>query len=131
MKRLIGIFAVVSLAVIHVGCTTLKNIDPTQMALAYYAQDRTYETMRVSGAEEITFKGTNLNFTVINQLQPLSIYPRDPSTLSAMVDGLSRLGTIVGAAYVGNTLAQGASRGPSVIAQPTPIIVRPEIVTTP
>jgi len=116
------------LGLIASGCASIGGkVDPTKMALAYYEQERVYDTMSVTGATEITFKGTNLNFTVSNQLTPLSIYPRDPSTLATLVDGAARLGTIFGATYVGHALAEGAAKDPTVVTQ-EPLIVRPEVV---
>lgn len=106
------------------GCTSAgSKTDPTKIAMAYYQQDRTYDTLKLTGVTELTLKGTNLNIAVANQLTPLSIYPRDPSTLKTVIDGAARIATTVGAAYVGNTLAGGLSRGPTVVNQPEPIIV--------
>jgi hypothetical protein len=102
----------------------------TKIVTAYYAQPRTYKTLELRGAQEISIKGDNIALTVENQLTPLSVYPRGASTVSKIIDGAVRLGTVAGAAYVGNTLAEGASRGPTVVNQPDPIIVEPTIVET-
>jgi len=129
MKRMVMTALMLILSVFYVGCGNIaKKTDPTKMALAYYGQERVYKTMEVTGANEITFKGTNLNFTVSNQLTPLSIYPRDPSTLATLIDGAVRLGTVAGATYVGATLADGAAKDPTVVVQ-EPLIVRPEVIT--
>lgn len=114
------------------GCASVGNkVDPTTIANNYYSQERTYKTLELKGAKEISIKGDNVSLTVENQLQPLSLYPRDPSTLRTAFDGLARIGSVAAAAYVGKELADGLSRGPTVVNQPPPLLVRPEIVTIP
>jgi len=119
---------IVSLALsVLSGCQTIgERIDPTQIALAYYAQHRTYEPMKLTGVQSVTLtaaEGETIELTLSSQLEPLSIYPRDPSTLKTMLEGLTNLGTVVGASLVGLELVDGLSAGPTIVEQPAPIIV--------
>ena len=120
---LIGIMVLMS------GCGTMGNsVDATKIALAYYSQERICKSFDVQGASEITFKGENMSFTIANQMPVLSLYPRDPSALATTFTGLGKIAAIVGASYVGNTLAAAATN-PTIVTQPAPLVVRPEIVT--
>jgi len=108
------------------GCASTGKIDPTAIAMAYYRQDRTYDPVKVEGVSEITMKapeGQTISVVLTSQLQPLSIYPRDPSTLKQLLEGLADLGVVIGASMVGLELVEGVSRGPTVVKQPDPIIV--------
>jgi hypothetical protein len=130
MKKLINLVVVGSFVILVSGCATSSTEDMTKIVTAYYQQQRTYETVKLEGASEITIKGSNINFVIANQLPPVSIYPRDPSTLSTVVDGVARLGGILGAAYVGNGLVNAVAARPQVV-ETRPEIVRPEIITLP
>jgi hypothetical protein len=82
-----------------------------------------------------TFKGTNMTVTIEGlyewkmeaPLNPITIVPQQPDTIRAIADGITRVGTVGTAAYIGGKL----SEGPKVVTQPAPTIVSPEIVTIP
>jgi len=108
-----------------VGCSTFQNpankLDPTKIAMAYYRQDRTYEPVQISGLAKVTLEaaeGETLDIILSSQLEPLSIYPREPNALREAMEGLWKIGTVVGSTIVGAELVQGLSNAPKVV-EPT------------
>ena len=108
------------------GCAEMaQRVDPTAIALAYYNQQTTYKPMELTGVQSVTLtavEGQSITLTMESQLEPLSIYPRDPSTLKTLLEGLTNLGTVVGASLVGLELVDGISQGPTIV-EPTVVQV--------
>jgi len=107
------------------GCAGLtgSSLDATQIALAYYNQDRTYQPVEISGIQNFTLsaaEGQTITLKLVSQLEPLSVYPRDPSALAQFMDGLFKVGTVVGSTIVGYELVDGLSSSPKTV---DPIIV--------
>ena len=127
MRSVISVSVLAALIISTVGCSTMSDkIDPTAVALAYYQQPRTYEPVTVEGIATLTLtaaEGQSLTVRLTSQLEPLSIYPRDPSTLGVFLDGMFKLGTVAASGIVGYEMVQGLSRGPTVVEQPAPIIL--------
>jgi len=116
------------------GCSAIgeamvqKSLNGTEIAKAYYDQGkdgRTYNPVILEAAPgetmEITIKGL-AKVALTTPHQPLSIYPRDPSTLSQLTDGLWKVGTVVGSTLVGLELVDGLSASPKVV-EPTVVTV--------
>jgi hypothetical protein len=103
-------------------------LNATEIAKAYYSQDKEYQSLAVTGVGALTLtaaEGQTISVITSSPLQPLSLYPRDPSTLSILMDGLWKVGTVIGSSMVGLEMVEGLSRGPTVVTQPAPIIVGP------
>ena len=88
--------ALIILSVMLAGCSSTKDSGISRIVQDYYAQPRTYKTVQLSGASEVVIRGTNIVLVMENQLSPLSVYPRGESTLSKVIDGAVRLGTVAG-----------------------------------
>ena len=128
MRNIIALVTAMALCVSVVGCASfggIDKIDPTEIALAYYKQERTFEPVKIEGVQNVTLQaaeGHTLTITVTNPLEPLSIYPRDPATLKTMLDGIADLATIVAAGIVGYELVDAISASPTVV-EPTVVEV--------
>jgi len=112
----------------YAGWLSEKNLNATEIAQAYYSQDKEYQSLAVTGVGALTLtaaEGQTISVITSSPLQPLSLYPRDPSTLSILMDGLWKVGTVIGSSMVGLEMVEGLSRGPTVVTQPAPIIVGP------
>lgn len=127
MRSVLLMTILLVIAFVLSGCATVgEKVDPTRIAMAYYNQNRTYEPVRIEGLTEVTLRaaeGETLAVVLTSQLDPLSIYPRDPSTLKTLLEGLTSLGTVVGASLVGLEMVDGLSQGPTIVEQPAPIII--------
>lgn len=113
-------------AVVLSGCASMQGVklDANKIALAYYNQNRTYNPVEISGVQSVTLsaaEGQTISVVLTSQLEPLSIYPRDPSTLAQLMDGLWKVGTVVGSTIVGTELVQGLSAAPKTV---DPVIVK-------
>jgi len=117
------------------GCSTIgqamvqKSMNGAEIAKAYYDQGkdgRTYNPVILEAAEgetmSITINGL-AKVALTTPHEPLSVYPRDPSTLGQLLDGLWKIGTVIGSTIVGEKMVEGLSRGPT--------IVEPKVVTVP
>jgi len=115
--------AAILCAVALCGCGTTKPLDMNQVANKYYAQERAIKSLEMTNVSEFRVTGTNMNITIANELQPLSIMPRDPSVASELIQTAGR--TIVagvGIVTAGQVMNKLAERPTTV--QPT--VVRPE-----
>ena len=119
------IFSMVMAAALLTGCTT-KGPDTTKVAGMFYGQQRTYESLRLVGANEINIRGSNVALVVSNELQPLSMLPKDPGIVEPLVRGLVSVAGI----YTAGEVMKDLAAAPQVI-ETKPEIVRPEIVTVP
>lgn len=119
--------AVLMLAMCNsLGCATLGNkVDPTKMALNYYRQERTYQPVTIKGIASLTLtapEGQTIDIRLTSQLEPLSVYPRDPSTLATFFDGIWKLGTVIVGGIFAHDAVKGMTRGPTVV-EPTVVTV--------
>tara|TARA_R110000751_G_scaffold138798_3_gene242496 strand:+ start:408 stop:815 length:408 start_codon:yes stop_codon:yes gene_type:complete len=112
------------------GCSTAGRTTAADMAKMFYAQERTYKSFKMTGFNEMTMKAPDGQLITIESTAPLdslSVYPRDPGAISQLADGITKIGAVAGATYVGGKLASA----PRAILQPAPTIVRPEVFFAP
>lgn len=120
-----AILLVLLMAVLVQGCASMKTFDPSQLAMAYYTQERTYRPMHLEGIQTVTLaaaQGESITLILSSQLEPLSVYPRDPTAIQQMGEALFKVGGVIGATAVGLDLV-GAVANP-----PAPVVVDPVIV---
>lgn len=128
MNRMLSLLVALSLLVGASGCASfggVEKIDPTQIALAYYDQDRTFEPVRIEGVQNITLQaaeGQTLTIILTTPLEPLSIYPRDPATLNTLLDGAAKLAAVIAAGLVGYEMV-GALSTETTVVEPTVVTV--------
>jgi hypothetical protein len=111
------------------GCATENSVKMARIAKEaygiYQAQPRTYSA--------VTMKGSNITITGVNELvmeaplNPLEAMPKDSDTVGKIVDGVKNTALGITGIY---GLTAAATREPTVVAQPQPLIVRPEVVQT-
>ena len=111
------------------GCATPNSAKVAEQARtayeAFIGQERAYDAL--------TIRGSNVAFTITGATEitmkaphePLHAMPQDPDTAMRLFD--SAKNTILGGLGIW-TLGQVASQEPTVIQQPAPLVVRPEIV---
>jgi len=133
MRKVLSVLLVVVIAWMSGGCSTVmghyaqKNLNATEIAKAYYDQDKVYKPMEITGLASVTLQaaeGKELTITLSSQLEPLQILPRHPSALQALGDLLLKAGGVAAAAYVGGELV-GAVNDPAVVTKEVPVIIRP------
>ena len=118
--NLIMMCLVLAWSLLGSGCAHLagpaNKLDPTRIALAYYNQARVQETVRVEAreGESITISGVK-TLVLTTQLPPLSVYPREPNALREFMEGLWKVGTVVGSTVVGAKLVDGLSAAPKTV----------------
>jgi len=119
------------------GCTTQRGLDAANLAKEahsnYLNQDRSVKLVRLEAAEGKELMIFGLKSIEMNTLvTPLSMMPKSPDTVRAVADGVARVVGIAGAAAVGwrgvSALSDVATQGPTIVEQPQPLIVRPEVV---
>ena len=120
-------FATLSLS----GCATQNGVKLAHEArLAYEAfqkQPRDFQPLAIHGSN-LTFSITGATSIVMSApLNPLEAMPRDPDALGRIADAAKN--TVLGAAGI-YTLGKVATT-PTVVNQPAPTIVRPEVVQVP
>ena len=113
------------------GCATQNGVNMAQEArLAYEAflkQPRDFQPMAIHGSN-MTFSVTGAHSIVMSApLNPLEVMPRDPDAIGRIADAAKN--TVLGAAGI-YTLGKVATT-PTVVTQPAPTIVKPEIVQVP
>ena len=125
MKKLI---AVMPLIVLAAGCASTKPLDMNQVAKQFYTQQRSAKLLEMENVSEFTIRGTNMTIAISTELQPLSLIPRDPSTVQALAETAGRV-LVAGAGIItaGDVMSKLADR-PQVISQQ---VVRPEVITLP
>jgi hypothetical protein len=114
--------AVLSLAS---GCGTTKPVDVDQMAKIFYGQQRDYATVRVTGLDELSMKGSNMTIELRAPHNPLSIIPKDPSVAMTMFSVakdivLGGMGIFYAADVMNNLAAR-----PQVVSQQ---VVQPDVI---
>lgn len=108
-------------AVICSGCSALKPVDANAWAKNYYDQQRMGDVVAIKG-KGMSITMTNVDeIKVANLLPTVSIIPREPSVL----DNMTSMLPYVGMAYMG---VQALKTKPTVVNQPEPMVIRPEIV---
>ncbi|MFH0878563.1 MAG: hypothetical protein V2A34_02510 [Lentisphaerota bacterium] len=122
---MLAVLAVFSL----VGCTTKNAVDVAKCAERAYgvfqAQPRTYTA--------VLFEGTNMTITISNinkwqmeaPLNPLAAMPQDPDTAMRLADKIGN--TVLGVAGIAG-LTYSATRPATIVSQPEPLVVRPEVI---
>ena len=124
MKKLLMLLSITVMA----GCATGPQLDMNKVAEKFYSQPRAYETVKVTGVSELSLKGANISLVLQNELQALSIVPKDTGTAGIIANAVKDT-VLVGAGIVtaGNVMGKLANQ-PQVISQQ---VVRPEIITVP
>jgi hypothetical protein len=118
-------------ATLAAGCASEKAAaNALEAYRAFQAQPRTYAAVRMQfapgGAGEVTVKGVE-EMKLEAPLNPLSAM-QGSDNIARLVDAVK--GALLGAFGI-YTLGQVASMEPTVVKQPEPMIVRPEIITVP
>ena len=126
--RAIGAVLVIGLGFALAGCGTAPAYDQsiTEMANSFYGQQRTYKSLELTGATEIRIVGTNVNLIVSNELQPLSIIPKDPGIAGTLITSAERVLTMGLGIYTGGEVMKTLAARPQVVSQQ---VVNPVIVT--
>lgn len=119
----------VLLAGLLTGCAATgdKQLDMNKLAQLYYGQQQTrqYPSFRVTGANDIHFAGSNMNFEVNTHMEPLNMIPRDPGLASVLIPELARAAVAGVGIYTAGEVMKGLSQQPRTV---DPVVVRPEVV---
>jgi hypothetical protein len=132
IRSVVGSLSLCGLAALSLtGCATQNSVKMAQEArLAYEAflkQPRDFQPLAIHGSN-MTFTVNGANSIVMSApLNPLEVMPRDPDAVGRIADAAKN--TVLGAAGI-YTLGKVATT-PTVVTQPAPTIVRPEIVQVP
>jgi len=131
LVEMAGVIAAAVLAALTAsGCAaTGASLDVNKMLSDYYNQERSYESLKITGAEKLTIEGENVGLVVRNEMQPLSIKSTDPSVTSKALD---TAGSVLKAAAVGYFGVEGMkelTKAPTIVEQPAPIIVQTPAAT--
>ena len=125
MKKML---MVISLVLLASGCTSTKPLDMNLVAKQFYGQQRSAKLMEMQNVSEFSIKGSNMTIAISTELQPLTMMPRDPSTLQSLAETAGRvLVSGVGIYTAGEVMSKLADR-PQVISQQ---VVKPEVITFP
>ena len=125
MKKLLFTIPLIALAV---GCTSTKPLDMNRVAHQFYNQQRSAKLLEMQNVSEFTIKGTNMTIAISTELQPLSIIPRDPSTLQALAETAGRVLVSGAGIYTAGQVMSKLADKPQVISQQ---VVKPEVITVP
>jgi hypothetical protein len=106
------------------GCASMQPVDMNAAMQQYYTQQRTYQPFRVTNLSAVTFSGTNMEFAVTGTLDPLSIWPREPSTQELLIRETGSALRLLGGLYLGGEVMKDALK--THVVQPQ--VVRPEII---
>ena len=129
IRRLLALIAQSTLLItLSSGCTTANSVKLAKEArLAYEAflkQPRDFQPLAIQGSN-MTFTVNGASSIVMSApLNPLEVMPRDPDAVGRIADAAKN--TVLGAAGI-YTLGKVATT-PTVVTQPAPTIVRPEVV---
>ena len=131
MKKILSLSlcAFVPLCLLVSGCATENSVKMAKEArLAYQsflAQPRTFSSLELAGSN-MEFRVSGASRIVMQApLNPLEVMPRDPDAVGRIADAAKN--TVLGAACIA-TLGKVATQGPTIVTQPAPTIVRPEVV---
>ena len=127
MKKVTAVLMVTVLALLSGGCATDKT-DINKILSDYYAQPRTYAALKVSGVRELTISGENIELSMEAPLNPLSAMPQDPNRTMMILDAAKNIALGGMGIWALNNIA---TKPATVIRQPAPMVVRPEIITVP
>lgn len=115
------------------GCATnaAPALDMNKVAEMFYRQQETrvYKAFEITGVNRI--EGSNMTITVQTHMEPMSLIPRDPGFLEALIPTAGNVLQFGLGAWAANTAFKELGRAPKTVEQPAPMIVRPEIVTVP
>ena len=125
MKKLLIAIPLIALAA---GCTSTKPLDMNRVAQQFYNQQRSAKLLEMQNVSEFTIKGTNMTIAISTELQPLSIIPRDPSTIQVLAETAGRVLVSGAGIYTAGQVMSKLSDRPQVISQQ---VVRPEVITVP
>jgi hypothetical protein len=116
------------LIVVAAGCTSTKPLDMNLVAQQFYSQERSAKLLEMQNVSEFTIKGTNMTIAISTELQPLSIIPRDPSTIQALAETAGRVLVSGAGIYTAGQVMSKLADKPQVISQQ---VVKPEVITVP
>lgn len=123
------IFPFVALVGLSTGCATRNGPALAHEArLAYEAfisQPRTFRSLSITGATSFQVTGENMTLSMEAPLNPLQAMPQDGDSLPRIADAVKN--TVLGAAGI-YTLGQIGTQRPTVVSQPPPVIVHPEVI---
>ena len=125
MKRML---MVISLVLLASGCANTKPLDMNLVAQQFYGQQRSAKLLEMQHVSEFSIKGSNMTIAISTELQPLSLMPRDPSTVQALAETAGRVLVAGAGIYTAGEVMSKLADRPQVISQQ---VVKPEIVTIP
>jgi hypothetical protein len=132
IRSVVGSLVLCGLAALSFsGCATQNSVKLAQEArLAYEAflkQPRDFQPLAIHGSN-MTFSVNGASSIVMSApLNPLEAMPRDPDTVGRIADAAKN--ALLGTAGI-YTLGKVAT-SPTVVNQPAPMIVRPEVIQVP
>lgn len=111
------------------GCATQHGVEIAKETRRAYetfiGQPRTFCPVQITGVSSLQLTGEHMTLTMEAPLNPLHAMPQENDTLPRVVDSLKN--AALGAAGI-YTLGQVASQAPTVVTQPAPLVVTPEVV---
>ena len=121
------------------GCATQRTVEMAQIASdaykVYVQQEKVASLIELHAAHgqtlELTLSGAN-KIILNTQVPALSMLPREPDSMRAFMDGAARISGVAAAGFVGYRgvgALEKVATSPTVVTQPAPLIVRPEIIT--
>jgi len=131
-KRVLRLIALATVAGVVAmclaGCASGPGFDANRMMDGYYAQQRTYERQSIRGAKRIVIEGDDVSIVVSGELPPLSIRSSDPTTAQKTIEAASKVASIGLAGYFISDGIGKINSGQTVVEQPQPLVVRPEVI---
>lgn len=129
MKSLNAVAVVVLASWLASGCATQKLSTDARLAYeAFIGQRRSYHAVALRGRDmAISITGAD-ELVLEAPLNPLSALSNDNDTVPRLVDSAARVA--LGIAGI-EALRQIGTQPPTVVPQPEPMIVRPEVIHVP
>jgi len=123
------LLALGGLLIVSSGCTSSGQAAASNAYEDYISQQRTFTCLRVEAADGQSISITGIKeLEIESPLQHLSAMPQSDNVWAKLIEK----GGNVAMAFGGfNLLRAATTRDPTVVMQPEPLVVSPEIVTMP
>ena len=109
------------MAVICSGCSSIKEVDANKWAKEYYNQPRVADMVTIRG-KGMSITLTNVDEMKISTIMPaISVVPKEQGIMDSLMSAIPNIG-MAALAY------HGLSQKPTIVNQPEPMVLRPEIV---
>ena len=132
MKRILTtVIHLIALVGLSTGCATRNGPALAREARlayeAFIAQPRTFHSVSITGVTSLHLTGENMTLAMEAPLNPLQAMPQDADAMPRIADAIKN--TVLGAVGI-HAIGQVASRPATVVTQPAPLVVRPEVIQT-